>query len=84
MEGMLIKGEVEDARNMLSRYLKVEDKERAKKFYDFNLDAGWSLFKSLAFEESQVYFSESGLDIRELLLFFKELVPHTKAPNSQV
>ena len=83
MQGMLIKGQVEDARTMLSRYLKISDRDRARKFYEFNLDAGWALFKSLQFEECVIYFSESNFDFRELLLFFEDLIPRTKAPNFQ-
>ena len=54
---MLYKGEVEDARIMLAKYLKTDNINRQAEFMNFNLDAGWSLFKNLDFEESVTYFS---------------------------
>ena len=54
---MLYKGEVEDARTMMAKYIKTNKSNRQNEFIDFNLDAGWSLFRNLDFEESVTYFS---------------------------
>jgi len=78
---LIRKSRINEAKRIFSQSVPSDDPSFDKQQKQFNLNAGWQLFKDLEFDKASQYLSEVEFDPREFLILIPGLIDNEKHKN---